>query len=101
VAAEQPPTNASPDVAKTKPKRVAKKTMRKPAKQEFNDGSFYAAEDDGVRDTHRYDRSRRMVQRYERDGDDRDSDDGHRVIVIRRGGRGLFGGLFGNFGDSD
>jgi hypothetical protein len=101
VAAEQPPENASPDVAKAKPKRVAKKIRRKPAKQEFNDDGFFASGDDGARDARRYDRSHRVVQRYERDDDDRDTDNGRRVIVIRRGGGGLFGGIFGNFGDSD
>jgi len=98
-AAEQPPAKEATKAKITK--RFAKRTRRKPAKQQINDDSFFANGDDGVRDPRRYDRSHRLVQRSERDDDDRGSDDGRRVIVIRRGGGGLFGDLFGNFGDSD
>lgn len=90
-AAAQPDQAAAKPQPKQKPKRVARKYQHKPAKREYDgDGSNAYARDD-----RRYDRARRVVQRYDR----RDADDGdRRVTVIRRGGGDLFGGLFGNAG---
>lgn len=114
---------ANSEQAKAKSKRVAKQQKRKPARQqpEFNqdDEATMASVNREYRPyDRRYDRDRpRRVERrwVERErGFDRrarayddDDDGGRRVIVIRRGGGGgfggggLFGSLFGSFGNGD
>jgi len=102
------------DAAKAEPKpkaKYARKQKRRPARQEFNDNDNAFANDDSDNRFYRfYDRRydrRRVVQRgnesdriYGRR--DFDDDGQRRVIVIRRGGGGLFGSLFGGrFGDDD
>jgi hypothetical protein len=125
-APESPPTavaatdtEASPALAasqataknEAKEKHAANKTKRRPKaerkKPEFDDdddavATAYSDErDDGPVADIRHDRTRRIVERgTERDYDVPDEGRGpRRVMVIRRGGGGLFGNLFGGYDD--
>jgi hypothetical protein len=109
-----PPPQPAANIEAKKEKRVATKSKRKPkapAKLESDDDDTSVASNDsddrasgersdrrGERSDRRIDR-RRIVERWtERDYDvpASNGDGSRRVTVIRRGGGGLFEGLFGN-----
>jgi hypothetical protein len=111
-SAAPPPSQAAANIEAKKEKHVATKSKRKPqaeprapAKQESDDDdttSVASSDSDdrvsGERSNRRLDR-RRIVERWtERDYDvpASNGDGSRRVTVIRRGGGGLFEGLFGN-----
>jgi len=110
-SAAPPPSQPAANIEAKKEKRVATKSKRKPkaeprapARQESDDDDTSVASN-GSDDRASDDRSargldrRRIVERWiERDYDvPASSGDGQRrVTVIRRGGGGLFEGLFGN-----